>query len=77
MIDLIKRGIYTGVGLGLMAKDKVEEVARERDACKLTLEVLEGNKVAQGSYLKFGFSGYVTGPAGSRPAGTQSRLRRR
>lgn len=29
MIDLLKKGIYTGVGLGLMAKDKVEEIARQ------------------------------------------------
>lgn len=39
MIDLLKRGIYTGVGLGLMAKDKVEEIARQAaDEARLSEE---------------------------------------
>ncbi|MCK4342269.1 MAG: phasin family protein [Phycisphaerae bacterium] len=29
MIDLMKKTLLTGVGLGLMTKDKVEEIARE------------------------------------------------
>ena len=29
MIDLLKKGIYTGLGLGLLAKDKVEEIAKQ------------------------------------------------
>lgn len=53
---------FRGKGLSLKMMDKVEEVARERGACKMTLEVLEGNKVAQASYLKFGFSGYELDP---------------
>ncbi len=53
---------FRGKGLSLRVMDKVEDVARERGACKITLEVLEGNKVAQGSYLKFGFSGYELDP---------------
>jgi len=53
---------FRGLGLSLKMMDKVEEIARERGACKMTLEVLEGNKVAQGSYLKFGFSGYELDP---------------
>jgi hypothetical protein len=31
-------------------------VARQRGCCKITLEVLEGNAVAQASYGKFGFA---------------------
>ncbi len=53
---------FRGQGLSLKMMDKVEDVARKRGACKMTLEVLEGNKVAQGSYLKFGFSGYELDP---------------
>lgn len=53
---------FRGQGLSLKMMDKVEDIARERGACKMTLEVLEGNKVAQGSYLKFGFSGYELDP---------------
>ncbi len=36
----------------------VEKISRERGYCKLTLEVLEGNIVAQNAYKKLGFSGY-------------------
>lgn len=35
-----------------------EEFARERDCCKLTLEVLEGNTGARALYDELGFSGY-------------------
>ena len=41
---------------------KVEEVAKERKCCKLTLEVLEGNSVAQSAYRAFGFEGYELDP---------------
>jgi ribosomal protein S18 acetylase RimI-like enzyme len=41
---------------------KVEEMARNRSCCKITLEVLEGNEVAKSSYKKFGFSGYELNP---------------
>lgn len=49
---------FRGLGLSRLMIDKVEEVARERNCCKLTLEVLEGNTLAQAAYRKFGFSGY-------------------
>lgn len=41
---------------------KVEEIARQRGCCKMTLEVLEGNAVAQGAYRKLGFSDYQLDP---------------
>ncbi len=47
---------YRGLGLSQKMLDKVEDIARERGCCKITLEVLEDNPVAQGSYRKFGFS---------------------
>ena len=28
MLELLKRGVFTGVGLGLLARDKVEEMAK-------------------------------------------------
>lgn len=60
--DVTVVGEFRGLGLSLKMMDKVEDIARERGACKITLEVLEGNKVAQGSYLKFGFSSYELDP---------------
>ena len=54
---------FRGLGLSQQMLLKVEEIARERDCCKITLEVLEGNPVAQGSYRKFGFSEGQLNPA--------------
>mgnify|MGYP001086440100 CR=1 FL=1 len=61
--DVVVAPEYRGLGISQLLLAKVEEVARERGCCKLTLEVLEGNKVAQNSYLKFGFAGYELNPA--------------
>jgi len=41
----------------------VEEIARERDACKLTLEVLQGNTGAIRLYNRVGFANYQLDPA--------------
>ncbi|MCO4799852.1 MAG: GNAT family N-acetyltransferase [Colwelliaceae bacterium] len=40
----------------------VEEIAQNKGACKLTLEVLEGNVIAQNAYQKLGFAGYELDP---------------
>jgi len=47
-----------GLGVGKALFDYVEQVARTRGYCKLTLEVLTGNTVAQNLYRKQGFEGY-------------------
>ena len=57
---------YRGLGLSQNMLRKVEEIARQRGCCKITLEVLEGNPVAQGSYRKFGFSEGQLDPAHGR-----------
>ncbi|WP_312305221.1 GNAT family N-acetyltransferase [Pulveribacter sp.] len=41
----------------------VERIARERGACKLTLEVLQGNQPALRAYTREGFAGYTLDPA--------------
>ena len=61
--DVAVVGKFRGLGLSQKMLLKVEEIARERDCCKITLEVLEGNPVAQGSYRKFGFSEGQLNPA--------------
>ena len=50
-------------GLALKLLDRIEEIARENDCCKITLEVLQGNTVAQSVYQKFGFESYELDPA--------------
>ncbi|MBT2321156.1 GNAT family N-acetyltransferase [Variovorax paradoxus] len=42
---------------------RVEEEARARGACKLTLEVLSGNRSALRAYEREGFAGYQLDPA--------------
>jgi GNAT superfamily N-acetyltransferase len=54
---------YRGRGLSTAMLRKVEEIARQRGCCKLTLEVLEGNEIARRAYRKFGFGGYELDPA--------------
>lgn len=40
----------------------VDEIARERGACKLTLEVLQGNRSALKLYERIGFAAYQLDP---------------
>ena len=60
--DVIVGEEFRGLKLSQLMLNKVEEVARQRGCCKLTLEVLQGNKVAQNAYVKFGFTGYALDP---------------
>lgn len=54
-VDESIRGLH--VGQKLLAE--IEAIAKQRGCCKVTLEVLEGNKRAQLAYQKFGFRGYA------------------
>jgi GNAT superfamily N-acetyltransferase len=49
-----------GVGRALMLA--VEEEARARGACKITLEVLSGNATAKGLYASLGYGDYALDP---------------
>ncbi len=60
--DVIVVSEFRGLGLSQRMLSKVEEIAKSKGCCKITLEVLEGNKVAQSSYIKFGFAGYELDP---------------
>lgn len=53
---------FRGTGLAGQLFDFVEQIARDRGCCKLTLEVLEGNQRARAAYTKFGFTGYELDP---------------
>ena len=60
--DVIVSEEYRGNGLAQRMMAKVEEVARERGCCKLTLEVLSNNHAAQAAYRRFGFGVYELDP---------------
>lgn len=53
---------YRGKGLSKLLLQKAEAIALDLGCCKLTLEVLEGNHIAQAAYKSFGFSGYELNP---------------
>lgn len=64
--DVVVLDEYRGNGVSQRMLEKVEEIARARGCCKITLEVLSKNDVAKSAYEKFGFSGYELDPeAGS------------
>lgn len=46
-------------GVGQQMLGFIEQLARERDCCKITLEVLTGNEGARRSYENFGFKPYT------------------
>lgn len=60
--DIVVSKPFRGLGISQRMLDYVEQIARQKDCCKLTLEVLEGNHVAQNAYRKFGFAGYELDP---------------
>lgn len=54
---------YRGRGLARALMARVEEEAKARGACKITLEVLSGNLPAQSLYRDLGYGDYVLDPA--------------
>ncbi|WP_457671809.1 GNAT family N-acetyltransferase [Thiolapillus sp.] len=61
--DVVVLPTHRGQGISTMLLKKVEEIARQRGCCKITLEVLEGNRIARKAYRKLGFCGYELDPA--------------
>ncbi len=60
--DVIVTSDYRGNGLAQRMMSELEYLARQRGCCKLTLEVLSNNTVAQSVYRKFGFGAYELDP---------------
>lgn len=60
--DVIVSAKSRGLGISVRMLERVELEAQRRGCCKLTLEVLQGNTVAQNAYVKFGFAGYELDP---------------
>lgn len=60
--DLAVLPQFRAQGVGQALLSAVEQIAREQDCCKLTLEVLQGNLPARKAYEKFGFAGYELDP---------------
>lgn len=61
--DVVVLASHRGQGVGQQMLALVEQIARERGACKLTLEVLSGNRSAITLYEKVGFEPYQLDPS--------------
>ncbi|WP_310483451.1 GNAT family N-acetyltransferase [Chamaesiphon sp. VAR_48_metabat_403] len=53
---------YRGRGLSKLMLQAAEKIAIDLGCCKLTLEVLEHNQLAQTAYRSVGFNGYELNP---------------
>ncbi len=60
--DVAVLASHRGQGVAERMLKLVEELARERQACKLTLEVLSGNGSANRLYARLGFDAYQLDP---------------
>jgi len=58
---IIEQARGHGISQGLMTY--IETLSKQKGACKITLEVLEGNIAAQKAYIKSGFKGYELDPS--------------
>lgn len=72
--DLVVVEKFRGRGLARQILHKAESLAREMGCCKLTLEVLEGNRVAQAVYRACGYAGYELDPAAGKAMFWQRQL---
>ena len=61
--DVVVLQAYRGQRIGQHMLALVDGIARERGACKLTLEVLSGNSGAMQLYRRVGFDNYQLDPA--------------
>ena len=60
--DLIVKPDARGGGVGKTLFAAVEEIGRDKGACKVTLEVLSGNEPAKALYASLGYGDYVLDP---------------
>ena len=61
--DVIVSPEYRKKGIAKKMLGKVEKIALTSGCCKLTLEVLEGNKIARNLYKSLDFNSYELDPA--------------
>jgi GNAT superfamily N-acetyltransferase len=60
--DVVVLAEYRGKSISSQLLKKAQAIAESLGCCKLTLEVLEGNKLAQTAYIANGFAGYQLDP---------------
>ncbi len=61
--DVVALAQFRGRGVGRRLMAEVENIARAKGCCKITLEVLSGNTPAMQLYADLGYGDYVLDPA--------------
>jgi GNAT superfamily N-acetyltransferase len=64
--DVVTTPECRGKGVGSALFAKVEEIAKDAGACKVTLEVLEGNAPAKSLYASLGYGDFMLDPEKGR-----------
>ncbi|AKH43286.1 GNAT superfamily N-acetyltransferase [Altererythrobacter atlanticus] len=72
--DMVVLEGHRGLGIGRTLFAAVEDEARRRGACKVTLEVLSGNEPAKKLYESLGYGQYELDPAAGHALFWQKRL---
>lgn len=72
--DVVVIKAYRGYGISQLMLQAIETMARQRDCCKLTLEVLSNNRPAISAYEKFGFKPYQLDPAAGQALFCEKRI---
>ncbi|MCP9933770.1 GNAT family N-acetyltransferase [Cyanobium sp. Candia 9D4] len=72
--DLVVAEAFRRQGVARRLLQRAEVIARRLGCCKLTLEVLEGNRAAQAVYGRAGFQPYQLDPAMGRAQFWEKRL---
>lgn len=72
--DIVVAKEYRGSGVGRALFAEIETMAREVGACKVTLEVLEGNMPAKALYASLGYGDYQLDPKMGKALFWQKRL---
>jgi ribosomal protein S18 acetylase RimI-like enzyme len=73
--DVVVLSAYRGQRIAQQMLALVDSIARDRGACKLTLEVLSGNAGAMQLYRRVGFANYQLDPAAGHAQFLQKWLR--
>ncbi|AFY36481.1 GCN5-related N-acetyltransferase [[Leptolyngbya] sp. PCC 7376] len=60
--DLIVHADFRRQGVSQLLLSEIEKIARSKNACKITLEVLDKNYPALNAYERFGFASYGLNP---------------
>ena len=60
--DVVVSCPYRGQGISRLLFESAEAFAKAQGCCKLTLEVLEGNEIAQAAYSRLGYGPYQLDP---------------